>query len=119
MVVEELTPEMIWDRLNNSKGQYRDSFSYDGICAIFEYFENIEYDREYEFYDIVYWDSMFYEADSPEDLLKKLKPAIFDEYEYNYSKDEDYSEKCYKYIEDNYMWSKNLGNGHVIVYHER
>ena len=118
MVVEEVTPEMIWDRLNNSNGQYKDSFSYDGICAIFEYFETMEYDREYEFYDIVRWDSMFYEAESAEAWLKEIEPDVYEELKNTYS-EFDLSSECFNYIEKNYTWARVLDYERVIVYYER
>ena len=118
MVIEEITPEQIWDRLNNSKGQYKDSFSYGGICAIFEYFETMEYDREYEFYDIVYWDSMFYEAESAEAWVKAIDPNVYEELKEKFS-EFDLPSECFNYIEQNYIWAKVLEDERVIVYYER
>lgn len=119
MVVEELTPNMVYERLSNSSNeQYRNAFSYDGICAIFSYFETMD-DREYEFYDPFHWYSMFYEANSAEDFLKEVEPSTYQELKEKFS-EFDLPSECYNYIEQNYNWAEVVGDDcHVLVQYDR
>lgn len=117
IVIDELTPEEVWERFQNSYN-YRTSFSIEGIGAIFEYFENIEIDHEYESFDLIGWHSTFYEEKTPEKLLKAIEPEEYKEIEKNYS-EKNIRDKCMEFIENNYDWYKYLDNGGVIVYYPR
>ena len=115
-VIEELTPVMVWEYYQNSNN-YKNSFSLEGIEAIFEFFETVMINEEYEIFDLIGWHCMFYEAESAEVWLKEVKPHIYEELKEKYSKD-DLSSECYNYIEKNYIWAKVLDNERVIVYYE-
>lgn len=118
IIIEELTPEMVWERYQNSNS-YKNSFSIEGIEAIFNYFETIEIDHEYEMFDLIGWHCMFYEADSSIDFLKEVEPDVYEELKEKYSEDDLLSE-AYNYIEQNYDWAEVVGDDcHVLVHYER
>lgn len=117
IIVDELTPEEVYERFQNNSIR-RDSFTIYGIEAIFEYFETVEIDTEYEFFNTITWDSLFFEKKSAIELLQSLDHSAYDELEEKYS-DDELEDECFNYIEENYRWCKRLENNGVIVYDER
>ena len=116
-IVEELTPEEVYERFQSNSIRCN-SFTFEGIVAIFNYFETVWADEEYEFFSTINWDSMFYEKDTPEKLVQSLKPKEYKEIKNNYS-EKNIRDKCMEFIEENYDWYEYLNNGGVIVYYPR
>ena len=69
IIVDELTPEEVYERFQNNSIRCN-SFTIYGIEAIFEYFETVEIDTEYEFFNTITWDSLFCEKKSAIELLQ-------------------------------------------------
>lgn len=117
IIVEELTPEEVYERFQSNSIR-RDSFTIYGIEAIFEYFDTVETDEEFEFFNTIKWDSLFFEKRSAIELLQSLDHYAYDELEEKYS-DDELEDECYNYIEEEYRWCKRLEDNGVIVYSER
>ena len=117
IIVEELTPEEVYERFQSNSIR-RDSFTIYGIEAIFEYFDTVEINEEFEFFNTIKWDSLFFEKRSAIELLQSLDHSAYDELEEKYS-DDELEDECFNYIEEEYRWCKRLEDNGVIVYDER
>lgn len=117
IIVEELTPEEVYERFQSNSIR-RDSFTIYGIEAIFEYFDTVETNEEFEFFNTIKWDSLFFEKRSAIELLQSLDHSAYDELEEKYS-DDELEDECFNYIEEEYRWCKRLEDNGVIVYDER